>query len=184
MALFSCVNDTIAICFVGHGYSQTKRKGSKWPMNDQIRRRRHTGTHDQGSEVRVHRVWSLMGAKKKKRNLHFLLSFVLFTVRLEPSMQLRIPARWSKEPAASFSSSSSSGLTSRRGLLPTGHLMAGGRREVWWTPLSSQRSESSSLWKPSLPARRDCLPSQPPSSREERDEEEEREEQRCRATLL
>lgn len=33
-------------------------------MNDQIRRRRHTGTHDQGSEVRVHRVRSLMGAKK------------------------------------------------------------------------------------------------------------------------
>ena len=30
-------------------------------MNDQIRRRRHTGTHDQGSEVRVHRVRSLMG---------------------------------------------------------------------------------------------------------------------------
>lgn len=35
-------------------------------MNDQIRRRRHTGTHDQGSEVRVQRVRSLMGAKKKK----------------------------------------------------------------------------------------------------------------------
>lgn len=51
MALFSCVNDTIAICFVGQRYSQTK-KGSKWPKNDQIRRRRHTGTHDQGSEVR------------------------------------------------------------------------------------------------------------------------------------
>lgn len=29
-------------------------------MNDQIRRRRHTGTHDQGSEVRVQRVRSLM----------------------------------------------------------------------------------------------------------------------------
>lgn len=28
-------------------------------MNDQVRRRRHTGTHEQGSEVRVHRVWSL-----------------------------------------------------------------------------------------------------------------------------
>lgn len=35
-------------------------------MNDQIRRRRHTGTHDQGSEVRVHRVRSLMGAKETK----------------------------------------------------------------------------------------------------------------------
>lgn len=34
-------------------------------MNDQIRRRRHTGTHDQGSEVRVHRVRSLIGGKKK-----------------------------------------------------------------------------------------------------------------------
>lgn len=34
-------------------------------MNDQIRRRRHTGTHDQGSEVRVHRVRSLIGKKKK-----------------------------------------------------------------------------------------------------------------------
>lgn len=52
MALFSCVNDTIAICFVGQRYSQTnkqtekkeKKKGSKWPVNDQIRRRRHTGT--------------------------------------------------------------------------------------------------------------------------------------------
>lgn len=33
-------------------------------MNDQIRRRRHTGTHDQGSEVRVHRVRSLSGAKE------------------------------------------------------------------------------------------------------------------------
>lgn len=67
MALFSCVNDTIAICVVGQGYSQTKRKGSKWPMNDQIRRRRHTGTHDQGSEVRAHRVRSLMEAKEKKK---------------------------------------------------------------------------------------------------------------------
>lgn len=169
------------VFFCWTGIFQNKKKGLKWPMNDQIRRRRHTGTHDQGSEVRVHRVRSLIGGKK---NLHFLFNFVLLTVRLEPSMQLRIPARCSKEPAASFSSSSSSGLTSRRGLLPTGHLMAGGRREVWWTPLSSQRSESSSLWKPSLPARRDCLPSQPPSSREDRDEEEEREEQRCRATLL
>lgn len=35
-------------------------------MNDQIRRRRHTGTHDKGSEVRVHRVRSLMGAEEKK----------------------------------------------------------------------------------------------------------------------
>lgn len=121
---------------------------------------------------------------KKKRKLHFLLNFVLLTVCLEPSVQLRMPARCSKEPAASFSSSSSSGLTSRRGLLLMGHLMAGGRREVSWRPLSSQRSESSSLWKPSLPARRDCPPLQPPSSREERDEEEEREEQRCKATLL
>lgn len=99
-------------------------------------------------------------------------------------MLLRMPARCSKEPAASFSSSSTSGLTSRRDLLLTGHLMAGGRREVSWRPLSSQRSESSSLWKPSLPARRDCLPLNPPSSREDRDEEEEREEQRCNATLL
>lgn len=155
------------------------KRGSKWPRNDQIRRRRHTGTHDQGSEVRVHRVRSLM----EGASLYFLFSFVLLTVRLEPSVQLRIPARCSKEPAASFSSSSSSGFTSRRALLPAGHLMAGGRRDVIWMPLSSQRSESSSLWKPSLPARRDCLRSQP-SSREERDEEEEREEQRCRATLL
>lgn len=116
--------------------------------------------------------------------LHFLLSFVLLTVRLDPSVQLRIPARCSKDPAASFSSSSSSGLTSRRGRLLMGHLMAGGRREVCWTALSSQRSESSSLWKPSLPARRDWLRSQPPSSREEREEEEERDEQRCRAALL
>lgn len=37
-------------------------------MNDQIRRRRHTGTHDQGSEVRVHRVRSLTGTKKKKES--------------------------------------------------------------------------------------------------------------------
>lgn len=36
-------------------------------MNDQIRRRRHTGTHDQGSEVRAHRVRSLMEAKRKKK---------------------------------------------------------------------------------------------------------------------
>lgn len=33
-------------------------------MNDQIRRRRHTGTCDQGSEVRVQRVQSLIGAGK------------------------------------------------------------------------------------------------------------------------
>lgn len=125
MALFSCVNDAIAICFVGQEYPK-QIKGSKWPMNDQIRRRRHTGTHDQGSEVRVHR--SLMGSG---RDLYFLFSFVLLTVRLEPSVQLRIPARCSKEPAASFSSSSSSGLTSRFTLLPAGHLMAGGRRDVW-----------------------------------------------------
>lgn len=37
-------------------------------MNDQIRRRRHTGTHDQGSEVRVHRVRSLMGGKRKEKS--------------------------------------------------------------------------------------------------------------------
>lgn len=34
-------------------------------MNDQIRRRRHTRTHDQGSEVRVHRVRSLMGGSRE-----------------------------------------------------------------------------------------------------------------------
>lgn len=124
------------------------------------------------------------GVRQKMKNLYFLFNFVLLTVRLEPSVQLRIPARCSREPAASFSSSSSSGLTSRRGLFPTGHLMAGGRRDVWCTALSSQRSESSSLWKPSLPARWDCLPSQPPSSSEDSEDEEERDEQRCRATLL
>lgn len=37
-----------------------KKRGSKWPRNDQIRRRRHTGTRDQGSELRVHRVRSRM----------------------------------------------------------------------------------------------------------------------------
>lgn len=123
-------------------------------------------------------------SERRKKKLHFLLNFVLLTVRFEPSIQLRIPARCSKEPAASFNSSSSSGLTSRRGLLLMGHLTAGGRREVWWTSLSSPRSESSSLWKPSLPARQDCLASQPPSSREDRDDEEEWEEQRCKAALL
>lgn len=163
---------------------EQKKNSLKWSMSDQMRRRRHTGKQGQGSEVRVHRVRSLIGKNKTKTKLHFLLNFVLLTVCLEPSVQLRIPARCSKEPAASFSSSSSSGLTSRRGLLLTGHLMAGGRWEVSWRPLSSQRSESSSLWKPSLPARRDCLPLQPPSSREDRDEEEEREEQRCKAMLL
>lgn len=63
MALFSCVKDAIAICFsflfCWTGIFQNKKKkGLKWPMNDLIRRRRHTGTHDQGSEVRVLRVWS------------------------------------------------------------------------------------------------------------------------------
>lgn len=33
-------------------------------MNDQVRRRRHTGTHEQGSEVRIHRIWSLTRAKE------------------------------------------------------------------------------------------------------------------------
>lgn len=44
-------------------------------MNDQIRRRRHTGTHDQGSEVRVQRVQSLMGAKNKQKKTSFPVKF-------------------------------------------------------------------------------------------------------------
>lgn len=185
MALFSCVNDTIAIwgafcLFLFFWDRDIPKKGLNWPMNDH---KGEGGTlgHTRGKRLGFtgSRVW-----EEKKNKLHFLLNFVLLTVRFEPSIQLRIPARCSKEPAASFNSSSSSGLTSRRGLLLMGHLTAGGRREVWWTPLSSPRSESSSLWKPSLPARQDCLPSQPPSSREDRDEEEEWEEQRCKATLL
>lgn len=58
MALFSCVSDTIAICFCWTGTSQNKKNSLKWSMNDQMRRRRHTGKQDQGSEVRV---WSLIG---------------------------------------------------------------------------------------------------------------------------
>jgi hypothetical protein len=100
-------------------------------------------------------------------------------------VQLRMPARWSREPAASFSSSSSSSFTSRRARFPAGRLPApeeplepeeaaleeaededeeeeeeeeGARRAGAdgreRPPRSSQRSESSSLWKPSLPARR------------------------------
>lgn len=42
-----------------------------------------------GVRGRVHRVQSLRGEKE----IYFLLSFVLLTVRLEPSAQLRIPAR-------------------------------------------------------------------------------------------
>lgn len=209
MALFSCVKDAIAICFsflflsffiAGQEYSKTK--GLKWPVNDRIRKRwrtrtRHTGAHDGGGggdggcwRSGVHRVWSPTGEEKEKKGkiFYFLLNFVLLTVRLEPSVQLRMPARCSSEPAASFSSSSSSCLTSRRALLPTGHLIAGGRRGgvCRGVALSSQkRSESSSLWKPSLPARRDCPSLQAPSSSDDSDEdEEEREEQRCRATLL
>lgn len=49
-------------CWIG--IFQNKKTGLKWPMNDQIRRGRHTGTHDQGSEVRAHRVRSLIGKNK------------------------------------------------------------------------------------------------------------------------
>lgn len=43
-----------------------QKNSLKWSMNDQMRRRRHTGKRDQGSEVRVHRVRSLIGKKTKK----------------------------------------------------------------------------------------------------------------------
>lgn len=61
MALFSCVSDTIAICFCWTGTSRNKKNSLKWSMNDQMRRRRHTGKQDRGSEFRVHRVRSLIG---------------------------------------------------------------------------------------------------------------------------
>lgn len=115
-------------------------------------------------------------------------NFLLFAPRFERSRPGRIPARCKSDPAASFNSSSNSGLDSRRARLTgTGHLTLSGWRtgsEGGRELLSS--SESSSLWKPSLPARRPWLESQAVSSREdsEEDEEEDRDEQRWKEELL
>lgn len=68
---------SFALFFIA-GQEYSKTKGLKWPVNDGIRRRRHTGAHDgegggDGGCWRsgVHRVWSPTGEEKEKLNLLF-----------------------------------------------------------------------------------------------------------------
>lgn len=143
-----------------------------------------------------------------QRSSYFLQSFLLRAARLVASRLVRIPARCRRDPAASFSSSSTSALASSHILFlgasteawawPWPRAAGFGRRPgrplapLWSVPafISSlpalgSWSESSLLWKPSLPARcvlRGVRPK--PSSTEDRDEDLERDGRCCWGTLL